>query len=71
MLGPSDKLWAAKLAKAIPVVSTTEKSGSQGDYAGIKKDTDIRIQSRQWSHVFEWSKWEKSIQKTHSLRHLA
>lgn len=32
-----------RFAKAILVVSTTEKSGSQGDYAEIKKDTDIRI----------------------------
>lgn len=52
-----------KFAKTILVVSTTEKSGSQGDYAEIKKDADIEIQSRQWSHVFEWSTWEKSIQK--------
>ena len=52
-----------KFAKTILVVSITEKSGSQEDYAEIKKDTDVGIQSRQWSHVFERSKWEKSIQK--------
>ena len=53
-----------KFSKTILVVGTIKRSGSQRSKTEIKKYTDIRSQSRQWGHVFGWSKWEKSIQKT-------